>query len=54
MIFTLPHEGAVTVNAGRITYDFNGNLEFASAKDPFAFNFGDLSALQGLCAALAG
>ena len=24
MIFTLPHEGAVTVNAGRITYDFNG------------------------------
>lgn len=52
MIFTLPHEGAVTVNAGRITYDFNGNLEFASAKDPYAFNIGDMSALQGLCAAL--
>jgi len=52
MIFTLPHEGAVTVNAGRITYDFNGTVEFSSAKDPYAFNIGDMSALQGLCAAL--
>jgi hypothetical protein len=54
MIFTLPHQGAVAVNAGRVTYDFNGNLEFASAKNPYAFNLGDMSALGGLCAALAG
>jgi hypothetical protein len=54
MIFTLPHQGAVTVNAGRVTYDFNGNIEFASAKDPYAFNLGDMSALQNLCAVLAG
>jgi hypothetical protein len=53
MVFTLPHHGAVTVNAGKITFA-NGNIEFTSAKDPYAFNIGDVSALQELCAALAG
>jgi hypothetical protein len=54
MIFTLPHEGAVEVNAGKVTFDASGNIEFASAKNPYAFNIGDMSKLQDLCTALAG
>jgi hypothetical protein len=55
MIFTLPHQGAVEINAGKITFGPTGDIEFASAQNPYAFNTGnDMSQQQGLCDALAG
>lgn len=53
IVFTLPHEGALAVDAGRVTTAPDGSIDFASAQhDLLSYFQGDTSALQQLCAAL--
>jgi hypothetical protein len=53
IVFTLPHQGELAVDAGRITVAPDGSFEFTSARhDILNYVLGDTSALQKLCAAL--
>ena len=53
--FTVPGLGAVLLNAGRIVTAPDGTIEFSSGPQGFEDYFnGDMSALDGLCAALGG
>ncbi|HTK44053.1 MAG TPA: hypothetical protein VL749_01710 [Patescibacteria group bacterium] len=53
--FTLPSQGAIVLNAGRVVYGTDGSVEFRSGPQAFLDYFvdGDLSALQPVCDALA-
>jgi hypothetical protein len=52
--FTVPHMGAVLLNAGRTVSGADGTLEFSAGPQGFIdyFNKGNTAALAGLCTAL--
>ena len=52
--FTIPHMGAIFLNAGKKVYAPDGSEEFSAGPGGFdAYFSGDTSATQELCAALA-
>ena len=53
--FTLPHLGAVLLNAGRTVFGADGTLEFSAGPQGFIDYFnGNTAALAELCSALGG
>ena len=51
--FTVPHQGAVLLNAGRVVFGADGTLEFSAGPQGFLDFFnGNTAALDELCAAL--
>ena len=54
-VITLPHLGAVALEAGRVVQDVNGNVEFRAGPQDFLDYYanGDIAAVQKLCDALA-
>ena len=52
--YTVPHQGAVLLNAGKVVFGADGNLEFRAGPQNFLDYFvnGDSSVINGLCAAL--
>jgi len=52
--FTVPGQGAIVRNAGRVVYGTDGSVEFRSGPQAFLDYFvdGDLTALQPICDAL--
>ena len=55
-VITLPHLGAVALEAGRGIEDAEGNNEFSAGPQDFSdyYSNGDTSAVAELCAALGG
>jgi hypothetical protein len=53
-VITVPHLGAVALEAGRVVQDVNGNVEFRAGPQDFLDYYanGDTAAVQELCAAL--
>lgn len=52
--FTVPHLGAVLLNAGKVTFGADGSLDFRAGPQSFIYYFynGDSSVASELCAAL--
>jgi hypothetical protein len=52
--FTVPHMGAVVLNAGRLVFGADGTLEFSAGPQEFLdyFNNGNTAAVAELCTAL--
>jgi hypothetical protein len=55
-VITLPHLGAVALEAGRVIQDVDGNNEFRAGPQDFLDYYanGDTTAVQELCTALGG